>query len=87
MINTARKFGEGFFGYNYTTNAALNIISESAVMGANSLTPTCDTDNDTSTCDKVPSTMPQFKLAAARLNSQSSGLNLTETDIYNLMCK
>ncbi|KAJ5916499.1 acid phosphatase aph 3-phytase phyB [Penicillium tannophilum] len=85
VINTARKFGEGFFGYNYTTNAALNIISESAVMGANSLTPTCDTDNDTSVCDKVPSTMPQFKLAAARLNAQNSGLNLTESDIYNLM--
>lgn len=87
VINTARKFGEGFFGYNYSTNAALNIISESASMGANSLTPTCDTDNDTATCDNLPTTMPQFKIAAARLNSQNTGLNLTESDVYNLMCK
>ncbi|KAJ5728320.1 3-phytase B [Penicillium malachiteum] len=85
VINTARKFGEGFFGYNYSTNAALNIISESASMGANSLTPTCDTDNDTTTCDNLPTTFPQFKIAAARLNSQNAGLNLTESDVYNLM--
>ena len=89
VINTARKFGEGFFGYNYSTNAALNIISESATMGANSLTPTCDTDDDTSTCDNLPSasTVGQFKVAAARLNSQNAGLNLTASDVYNLMCE
>lgn len=89
VINTARKFGEGFFGYNYSTNAALNIISESASMGANSLTPTCDTDNDTSTCNNLPSasTVGQFKVAAARLNSQNTGLNLTASDVYNLMCE
>ncbi|PWY75229.1 acid phosphatase aph, 3-phytase phyB [Aspergillus sclerotioniger CBS 115572] len=85
VIGTARKFGEGFFGYNYSTNAALNIISESEVQGADSLTPTCDTDNDQTTCDNLTATMPQFKVAAARLNAQNPGMNLTETDIYNLM--
>ncbi|KAK9369842.1 histidine phosphatase superfamily [Lipomyces kononenkoae] len=28
VIVTARQFGQGFFGYNYSTNAALNIIPE-----------------------------------------------------------
>ncbi|KAJ5094034.1 hypothetical protein N7456_009895 [Penicillium angulare] len=85
VINTARKFGEGFFGYNYSTDAALNIISESETLGANSLTPVCYNDNDTDTCDNLPTTMPVFKVAAARLNAQNSGLKLNETDIYNLM--
>ncbi|RAK89675.1 3-phytase B [Aspergillus costaricaensis CBS 115574] len=85
VIETARKFGEGFFGYNYSTNAALNIISESEVMGADSLTPTCDTDNDQTTCDNLTYQLPQFKVAAARLNSQNPGMNLTASDVYNLM--
>ncbi|KAJ5683281.1 acid phosphatase aph 3-phytase phyB [Penicillium macrosclerotiorum] len=85
VINTARKFGEGFFGYNYSTNAALNIISESETMGANSLTPTCDTDDDYTTCDNLTNVMPQFKVAAARLNTQNPGLGLDELDIYYLM--
>ncbi|CAI7678580.1 acid phosphatase aph 3-phytase phyB [Penicillium manginii] len=85
VIATARKFGEGFFGYNYSTNAALNIISESESMGANSLTPSCDTDNDYTTCDDLTNLMPQFKVAAARLNSQNPGLSLNESDVYYLM--
>ncbi|GKZ64150.1 acid phosphatase pho5 [Aspergillus niger] len=85
VIETARKFGEGFFGYNYSTNAALNIISESEVMGADSLTPTCDTDNDQTICDDLTYQLPQFKVAAARLNSQNPGMNLTASDVYNLM--
>lgn len=87
VIGTARKFGEGFFGYNYSTNAALNIISESETMGADSLTPTCDTDDDYTTCDDLTNVMPEFKVAAARLNAQNPGLSLNETDIYYLMCK
>ncbi|KAJ5386378.1 acid phosphatase aph 3-phytase phyB [Penicillium cosmopolitanum] len=85
VIATARKFGEGFFGYNYSTNAALNIISESESMGANSLTPSCDTDNDYTTCDNLTNLMPQFKVAATRLNSQNPGLSLNESDVYYLM--
>ncbi|KAK9235495.1 hypothetical protein V1525DRAFT_260091 [Lipomyces kononenkoae] len=27
VIVTARRFGQGFVGYNYSTNAAVNIIS------------------------------------------------------------
>ncbi|OJJ44493.1 hypothetical protein ASPZODRAFT_135307 [Penicilliopsis zonata CBS 506.65] len=85
VINTARKFGEGFFGYNYSTGAALNIISESEAQGANSLTPTCDTDNDSSICDSLTYYFPQFDVAAARFNSQNPGLNLTWGDVYTMM--
>ncbi|BDD62639.1 acid phosphatase pho5 [Monascus purpureus] len=85
IIATSRKFGEGFFGANYSTNAAINIISEAKEMGANSLTPTCDHDNDTSTCNSLTTVWPQFKVAAARLNSQNPGLDLNATDIYYLM--
>ncbi|KAJ6084464.1 hypothetical protein N7486_011264 [Penicillium sp. IBT 16267x] len=41
VIETARYFGQGFFSYNYSTNAAINIIPEAATQGADSLTPTC----------------------------------------------
>ncbi|CAG7957551.1 unnamed protein product [Penicillium olsonii] len=85
VIETARKFGEGFFGYNYSTNAALNIISESESMGANSLTPVCYANRDSATCDGLSNTMPQFKVAAERLNAQNPGLDLNATDVYYLM--
>ncbi|KAK1767542.1 histidine phosphatase superfamily [Phialemonium atrogriseum] len=85
VIQTARKFGEGFFGWNYSTSAALNIISESGKMGANSLTPYCPKDNDTSVCNNLSRYMPQFDVAAARLGRQNPGLELDSTDVFNLM--
>jgi acid phosphatase len=85
VIESARSFGEGFFAYNYSTNAAINIISESEAQGVNSLTPLCYTDDDTETCDNLTNVLPQFYGAAARLNSQNPGLDLNATDIYNLM--
>ncbi|KAL1845398.1 hypothetical protein VTK73DRAFT_590 [Phialemonium thermophilum] len=85
VVQTARKFGEGFFGWNYSTSVALNIISESPDMGANSLTPNCPGDNDTQVCDGLTNYMPQFDVAAARLKAQNPGLDLNATDIYNLM--
>lgn len=87
VIETARKFGEGFFGNNYSTNAALNIISEDKKMGANSLTPACYSQRHTESCDGLTNTMPQFQVAAQRLNAQNPGLNINETDVYYLMCE
>ena len=87
IIETARKFGEGFLGYNYSTLAAINIIPESESQGANSLTPTCVSDNDTAVCESLTGLLPQFYVAADRLNKQNSGLNLNATDIYYLMRK
>lgn len=90
VITTARHFGQGFLGYNYSTNAALNIVSEDPSQGANSLTPTCfneDVDKESAYCSTFPEQMSQFKLAADRLNKQYPGLKLNTTDIYYLMCK
>jgi acid phosphatase len=87
VIETARKFGEGFFGYNYSTNAALNVISEDESRGADSLTPVCYTGGDGATCDKLTNVMPEFGVAAERLNAQNPGLGVNETDIYYLMCE
>ncbi|KAI5289567.1 acid phosphatase pho5 [Ascosphaera acerosa] len=84
VINTARKFGEGFFGYNYSTSAALNVVSEFEYMGANSLTPSCWRGQPKS-CDKLKEDMPQLKALAARLNEGLPGANLTVTDAYYLM--
>ncbi|ANB12835.1 acid phosphatase PHO11 [Sugiyamaella lignohabitans] len=83
IVETARRFGEGFFGYNYSTNAYVNIIPEVADQGANSLTPTCFTGNDSPTPNL--NNLTQFAVAAERLNRENVGLNLTVSDIYNLM--
>ncbi|KAK9452157.1 phytase B precursor [Limtongia smithiae] len=85
IIETARYFGLGFFGYNYTTNAALNIISENSSQGANSLTPTCYTNSADANCELTSSpTLAIFNQTAARLNKEN-GLNLTATNAYYLM--
>lgn len=84
MIESARSFGEGFFAY-YSTNAAINIILESEAQGADSLTPTCDKDDDTKTCDDLTNLLPQFYVAAARLNSHNPGLSINASDVYILM--
>lgn len=79
--------GEGFFGWNYSTSAAMNYISESEDMGANSLTPPCPGDDDTDTCDNLTNYMPQFDVAAARLNDLAPGLKLNSSDVFILMSK
>lgn len=66
---------------------ALNVISESEAMGANSLTPSCPGDTNTQTCDNLSMDMPAFRVAAERFNKQNPGLKLNSTDIYELMCK
>jgi hypothetical protein len=78
-------FGQGFFGYSYSTNAAINIISESEKQGADSVTSTCNHDNDQKIRNKLTGLMPQFDIAAARFNAQNPGLNLTASDIASLM--
>ncbi|KAI1611984.1 3-phytase B [Exophiala viscosa] len=85
VVETARYFGKGFFGYNYSTSAAINIISENYTQGADSLTPTCLADTGLVACFYTTRTLPQFEVAAQRLNSQNPGLNLNSTDILALM--
>ena len=85
VVETARYFGMGFFGYNYSTSAAINIISENYTQGANSLTPTCLADTGLLACFYTARTLPQFNVAAARFNAQNPGLNLNSSDITALM--
>ncbi len=87
IIETARKFGEGFFGYNYSSIVALNIISEDPSQGADSLTPTCIHDDDTHTCGNLTNYLPIFDVAAARFKAQNPGVIINATDVYNLMRK
>lgn len=86
LIFLLLKTGEGFFGWNYTDSVALNVISESAAMGANSLTPVCPEDHLTQTCKSLSQDLPAFRVAANRLNKQNPGLALNSTDVYQLMC-
>jgi acid phosphatase len=53
-------------------------------MGANSLTPTCFT-NESGLCNNLTYVMPIFNVAAERLNNESPGLNLSAVDVSNLM--
>lgn len=88
IVQTARKFSEGFFGWNYTTSAALNFIPEGYGQGANTLTPKCaPNDGYGKVCESIKNERPIYKVAAERLNKQNPGLQLNETDIYHLMCK
>ena len=82
---TARQFGQGFFGWNYSDVVALNIVPEAAYRGADSLTPTCLADNDTAVCRSLTNDQPQFAVAAQRISRQTPGLALNSTDVYNLM--
>jgi acid phosphatase len=89
VIETARYFGQGFFGYNYSTSAAMNIIPEAATQGADSLTPSCSADSNYYTCyaERFYKTLPPLEVAAKRFNSQNPGLNLTASDVLQLMGK
>ncbi|KAJ5198119.1 uncharacterized protein N7498_007236 [Penicillium cinerascens] len=87
VIETARYFGQGFFGYNYSTNAAMNIIPEAVTQGADSLTPYCTADTSYVACiyEYLGSTLPPLEVAAARFNTQNPGLNLNASDVSQLM--
>ncbi|KAK9482440.1 histidine phosphatase superfamily, partial [Lipomyces starkeyi] len=84
VLATARRFGQGYFGYNYSTNAALNFVPEVGDQGANSFSPPCFAPA-TPSVDTVTPFLPLFGNAAPRLNSANRGLNITTSDIYNLL--
>jgi hypothetical protein len=70
-----------------STNAAINIISESEKQGANSLTPTCIHDDDTAVCDALGNghLLPYFDVAAARLKEQNPGIIVNASNVFNFM--
>lgn len=83
IVDTARRFIEGFFGYN-TTSAALNIIPETDDQGANTLTPSCRNSSIPSTNCKGNSKLPIFKQTAKTWNKKY-GTDLDESDILALL--
>lgn len=88
IIQTARKFGEGFLGWNYTDSAAVNIILETEDQGANSLTPVCvgifKNEACNTTLNHPEKVNPQLKIATKRLNDEYEGFNLNYSDINDL---
>lgn len=96
ISSTARKFGQGFLGYNYTDMAAVQLIPETDDQGANTLvTGDCPNGITNVTNCPVPDIsyqesytsgwyLKEFKQAANRLNKEN-GLNLTEEDTLALL--
>ncbi|KAJ4297570.1 hypothetical protein N0V90_005463 [Kalmusia sp. IMI 367209] len=91
VIETARHFGAGFFGLDTQNNTELEVISEDASMGANTLTPgdTClDYINDKEEGhDKGYSMLAKFRgtyLGAVRerLLEQNPEIEFTDDELY-----
>lgn len=83
VLETARMFGQGFFGYNYTSVVEMQIIPESSSQGANSLTPPCWASSSSPSMSY--SSFPEFQTAADRINAEYSGLDLSASDVFHLM--
>lgn len=85
VVDTARRFAEGFFGYNISA-AAVNIVPEVADQGANSLVPVCNNasyeKSNESACSGKGDYPPLYALA--KKWNQKFGLNLTWFDIQTL---
>ncbi|GMM51568.1 hypothetical protein DASB73_025310 [Starmerella bacillaris] len=94
IVDTARMFGQGFFNWNYTELAALNIVPEALYQGDNTLVPYCNNSTlSKTTCDyptnsteaNSPWLYPAYNVAVERLNKENPGLNLTQNDIPHLL--
>ena len=83
VIDTAREFMRGFFGYNLT-QAALNIIPETPDQGANTLVPQClnTSIGKPATCSNNWD-YPPFHQLAKKWNSEY-GVSLEWRDIFNI---
>lgn len=83
VIDTAREFMRGFFGYNLT-QAALNIIPETPDQGANTLVPQCSNTSigEPTTCSNKWDYPPFYQLAE-KWNSEY-GVSLKWSDIFNI---
>lgn len=85
IVDTARRFVDGFFGYNFSA-AAINIIPEVAGQGANTMVPSCNNASigkpDPSACSGKGD-YPPFYAIANKWN-KAYGLDLTWSDISDL---
>lgn len=88
VVASARAFGQGFFGVNYTDLASLQILPEKATRGANTLTGTDACVNyNSSTYDYIVNEFDASYLtkAALRLNIESPGFNISKNDVNALL--
>lgn len=90
VVESAKAFGKGFFGANYTDLCSIQVIPEEPEQGANTLTThdACNNYNGSLNSDYYYAFAENTKYlekAAARLNNASPGFNLTGDDVYTLM--
>lgn len=83
VVDTARRFIEGFFAYN-ASQAALNIIPETADQGANSLKPKCYNSSITEGKCKSKRDYVPFRRVADEWNKRYD-IDVTYKDVRNLM--
>ncbi|KAH3688891.1 hypothetical protein WICPIJ_000136 [Wickerhamomyces pijperi] len=87
-VASARAFGQGFFGVNYTDLCSIQVLPEKATQGANTLTASnaCAKYNS-STYDYIVNEFDDSYLtnAAVRLNIQSPGFNISASDVNDLL--
>lgn len=87
-LDTARAFGQGFLGYNYSKSASINIYPTLQDCPKAQVWTTCPVLRTNETNGTiVPENSfryPAFEIAALRLNEENS-LNLTVEDVFVLM--
>ncbi|PRT54563.1 3-phytase B [Wickerhamiella sorbophila] len=82
-LETARAFGQGFLGFNYSTSAAINTYPSFETCDAKKWT-TCDIKSNSSGFPANNLRYPAFEVAALRLNEENH-LKLTVDDVYTLL--
>lgn len=88
VVDSARKFAEGFLGKPVHNSSLVIIDEDDETLGANSLTPVTSCSNYNSTFnDALINSLSESYLeqAATRLNNETSGLNLKKKEVAALM--
>lgn len=82
-LETARAFGQGFFGFNYTNSAAINLYDSFDDGCIASSWTTCKIKIDPKSLTN-PLRYPAFDVAARRLSKENKIL-MTADDVFGLM--
>lgn len=83
-LDSARAFGQGFLGYNYSKSAAVNTYDAFDSCKAKKQTE-CHVKTNSTNGEFVNNfRYPAFEIAALRLN-QENGLSLTADDVFTLL--
>lgn len=85
MLDSARYWMLGFFGWDAPTKAHLEVITEIDPKQNNTLAPRCNTSFPAGAAAVAQWRNVYIPNIQKRLQSQAKGLNLTQTDIYNML--